>query len=162
MSGESADESKAGSGSTTRERVVEKLCKETYMLKKLDHIGIAVESIEAALKFFRDALGLTLEKIEEVPGQKVRVAFLPIGETHIELIEPTSPDSPVKKFLSEKGEGIQHLAFETDDVQKALDDLKAKGVQVIDASPRAGAGGSRVAFLHPKSSHKVLIELCKH
>jgi methylmalonyl-CoA/ethylmalonyl-CoA epimerase len=132
------------------------------MLKRLDHIGIAVESIETALKFFRDALGLELEKIEEVPGQKVRVAFLPIGEIHIELIEPTSPDSPVKKFLSEKGEGIQHLAFETEDVQTALDALKMKGIQLIDTSPRPGAGGSKVAFLHPKSSHRVLIELCKH
>jgi methylmalonyl-CoA epimerase len=162
MSGKAADESETGSGSATRERVVKKLCKGTDMLKKLDHIGIAVESIETALKFFRDALGLTLEKIEEVPGQKVRVAFLPIGETHIELIEPTSPDSPVKKFLSEKGEGIQHLAFETDDVQNTLDSLKAKGVELIDVSPRPGAGGSKVAFLHPKSSHRVLIELCKH
>ncbi|MFH1422795.1 MAG: methylmalonyl-CoA epimerase [Planctomycetota bacterium] len=132
------------------------------MLKKLDHVGIAVESIETALKFFRDSLGLKLEKIEEVPTQKVRVAFLPIGETHIELIEPTTPDSPVRKFLSEKGEGIQHLAFETEDIQTALNTLKEKGVQLIDQSPRQGAGGAKVAFLHPKSTHKVLVEFCNH
>jgi methylmalonyl-CoA epimerase len=131
------------------------------MLNKVDHIGIAVNSIEEALAFFRDTLGLEVEQVEEVPDQKVRIAFLPVGETHVELLEPTSPDSNVAKFLEKKGEGIHHLAFNVADIDAALASLKEKGVPLIDNEPRTGGGNKKIAFLHPKGSYRVLMELCQ-
>ena len=131
------------------------------MFTKVDHIGIAVNSIDEALKFFRDALGLEVESVEEVADQKVRIAFLPVGETHIELLEPTSPESNVAKFLEKKGEGIHHIAYTVSDLEQRIQELTDAGVRMIDKSPRSGAHGTRIAFLHPKSSHGVLTELCE-
>jgi methylmalonyl-CoA/ethylmalonyl-CoA epimerase len=131
------------------------------MLEKIDHIGIAVNSIDEALKFFRDALGLEVKHVEEVADQKVRIAFLPIGETHVELLEPTGPDSNVAKFLESKGEGIHHMAFKVSDIGAALASLKEKGLPLIDAEPRAGGGNKNIAFMHPRGTHRVLIELCE-
>ena len=128
------------------------------MLKKIDHIGIVVRSIEEALKVYRDALGLPLAHVQEVPEQQVRIAFLPIGDCEIELVEPTAADSGVARFLEKRGEGLHHICFEVEDIEAALRDLAAKGVRLIDRQPRQGAIG-RVAFLHPKSAHGVLIEL---
>ncbi len=131
------------------------------MLKKINHIGLAVKNIEASLPFYRDALGMVFEGTEEVAEQKVRVAFLAIGESRIELLEPTSDDSPVAKFLDKNGEGVHHLAYEVEDLEKALADLKAQGVRLIDELPRKGAHGTSIAFLHPKSTGGVLTELCR-
>ena len=128
------------------------------MLKKIDHIGIVVRSIEEALKVYRDALGLPLAHVQEVPEQQVRIDFLPIGDCEIELVEPTAADSGVARFLEKRGEGLHHICFEVEDIEAALRDLAAKGVRLIDRQPRQGAIG-RVAFLHPKSAHGVLIEL---
>lgn len=132
------------------------------MTKKINHIGIAVKSIEGALPVYRDILGMTLEGTEEVADQKVRVAFLAIGESRIELLEPTSEDSPIAKFIEKNGEGIHHIAYEVDDLEKALLELKEKGIRLIDEVPRSGAHGSRIAFLHPKATGSVLTELCAH
>ncbi len=131
------------------------------MFKKVDHIGIAVNSIDEALKFFRDALGLEVESVEEVPDQKVRIAFLPVGETHIELLEPTATDSNVAKFLEKKGEGIHHIALNAPDIEAALGTLKDRGVALIDSEPRIGAGNKKIAFMHPKGTHRVLMEICQ-
>ena len=128
------------------------------MLKKIDHIGIVVRSIEEALKAYRDALGLPLAHVQEVPEQKVKIAFLPIGDCEIELVEPTAADSGVARFLEKRGEGLHHICFEVEDIEAALRDLAARGLRLIDRQPRQGAIG-RVAFLHPKSAHGVLIEL---
>lgn len=132
------------------------------MTKKISHIGIAVNNIEAALPFYRDILGMNFEGTEEVAEQKVRVAFLQVGESRIELLEPTAPDSPVAKFLQKNGEGIHHLAYEVDDLEAALVDFKQKGVRLIDETPRFGAHGAKIAFLHPRASGGVLTELCQH
>jgi methylmalonyl-CoA/ethylmalonyl-CoA epimerase len=129
------------------------------MIKGIDHIGIAVKSIDEAKKFWVDLLGLKLSHIEEVPGQKVRVAMLEAGETTIELLEPTSPDSPIQRFIEKRGEGLHHLTLGTDNLAERLKKLKAANVALIDEHPRIGAGGSRIAFLHPKSTHGVLVEL---
>ena len=126
---------------------------------KIDHLGIATEGIEAAASVYRDALGLTVAEIEEVPTQKVRVAMLPIGESRLELLEATSPDSPISKFLAKRGPGIHHIALRVVDIRAALADLKAKGTRLIDEEPRPGAGGCLVAFIHPSSTGGVLIEL---
>jgi len=128
------------------------------MLKKIDHIGIVVRSIEEALKVYRDALGLPLAHVQEVPEQKVKIAFLPVGDCEIELVEPTAADSGVARFLEKRGEGLHHICFEVEDIEAALQDLAARGLRLIDKQPRQGAIG-RVAFLHPKSAHGVLIEL---
>ncbi len=128
------------------------------MLDKIDHIGIAVQSLEAALGFYRDALGLPAE-IEEVPEQQVRIAMLPVGESRIELLESTSPEGPIGRFLAKRGEGIHHICFAVADIEQALAQLREQGARLIDRQPRAGAGGHRVAFLHPASAHGVLIEL---
>ena len=130
------------------------------MLKKIDHIGIAVHSIDAARSFYEDGLGLTCSRIEEVASQKVRTAFFTLGETHIELLEPTASDSPVAKFLEERGEGIHHIAYCSDDVEKQLQQAKEQGCRLIHEQPINGAGGKQVAFLHPKSTGGVLTELC--
>jgi methylmalonyl-CoA epimerase len=129
------------------------------MIKKVDHIGIAVKSIEEASKLYTEVLGLELQGIEEVAEQKVRVAFIPVGDTEIELLESTSEDGPIAKFIEKKGEGVQHIAFRVDNIEKALEEMKAKGMRLIDETPRYGAGGARIAFLHPKSTNGVLIEL---
>jgi methylmalonyl-CoA epimerase len=127
-------------------------------VSSLDHIGIAVKSIDEAKKFWVDQLGLKIIHIEEVPEQKVRVAMLDAG---IELLEPTSPDSPVAKFIEKRGEGLHHLTLQTGNLADRLKALKAAGVNLIDEKPRIGAGGAGIAFLHPKSAHGVLVELCE-
>jgi len=131
------------------------------MLTKINHIGIAVNSLEAVLPFYRDNLGMVFDGIEEVAEQKVRVAMLQIGESKIELLEPTSPDSPVAKFLEKSGPGIHHIAYEVSDIEAAIARLQKKGVRMIDAAPRHGAHGTKIAFVHPKSSTGVLTELCQ-
>lgn len=131
------------------------------MTKKINHIGIAVKNIEVSLPLYRDVLGMKFEGSEEVADQKVRVAFLCVGESRIELLEPTSPDSAVAKFLEKNGEGIHHIAYEVDDVEAALAELRAKEVRLVDQTPRGGAHGTRIAFLHPKSTGGVLTELCQ-
>jgi len=129
--------------------------------KKINHIGIAVKNIEASLPFYRDVLGMTFEGSEEVAEQKVRVAFLAVGESRIELLEPTADDSPVAGFIAKNGEGIHHIAYEVDDLVAALDRLGEQGVRLIDRQPRNGAHGTRIAFLHPRATGGVLTELCQ-
>ncbi len=131
------------------------------MVSKLDHIGIAVSNLEESVKFYEDILGLKLQGIEIVEEQKVKVAFLPLGDTEIELLEATSSDSPIEKFIEKKGQGIQHIALRVEDIDEALAEAKEKGIRLIDEKPRYGAGGARIAFLHPKSTNGVLIELCE-
>lgn len=130
------------------------------MLKKINHIGIAVKDIEAAIEFYKK-LGLELEAVEVVESQKVKVAFIPIGEVRIELLEATSNNSPIAKFIEKKGEGIHHLAFGTENLQGRLDEIKTKGIRLIDEIPRKGAHNANIAFLHPKSTCGVLVELCE-
>lgn len=132
------------------------------MLKKISHLGIAVKDLDAVVKFYTDSLGLECIGSEEVPSQKVKVAFLPIGETKIELLQSTEVDGPIAKFIDNKGEGVHHIAFQVDNIEEALADLKAKGVRLIDEVPRIGAHGARIAFIHPKASNGVLVELCEH
>ena len=126
---------------------------------KIDHIGIATRGIDDAAKFYRDVLGLEVVETEEVAEQKVRVAMLPIGESCIELLEATTEDSPISRFLEKRGPGIHHIAVQVDDIQAALADLKQKGARLIDEEPRRGAGGCLVAFVHPSSTGGVLLEL---
>jgi len=128
------------------------------LIKKINHIGIAVNSIEDALKLYTDALGLKVEDIEIVEAQKVRTAIIPVGESKIELLESTDPEGVIAKYIEKRGEGLHHLALEVSDIQQALDTLREKGVQLIDETPRSGVKGTRIAFLHPKET-KVLIEL---
>ncbi|MEW6076770.1 MAG: methylmalonyl-CoA epimerase [Thermodesulfobacteriota bacterium] len=130
-------------------------------LLKIDHLGIAVNSIEKGKNFWSDVLGLSFEGTETVEAQKVTTAFLPVGESEVELLESTAPDGPVAKFIEKKGEGIQHVAFRVDNIEAALAELKAKGIQLIDEKPRMGAGGAKIAFLHPKATSGVLVELCE-
>ncbi|MDI3534367.1 MAG: methylmalonyl-CoA/ethylmalonyl-CoA epimerase [Thermosediminibacterales bacterium] len=129
------------------------------MIKKIDHIGIAVSNLEEALKLYTDVLGLNLADTEIVEEQKVKVAFLPIGDTEIELLEPTDPDSPIAKFIEKRGQGIQHIAFRVDNIEEAIKEMKDKGMRMIDEKPRYGAGGANIAFIHPKSTQGVLVEL---
>lgn len=128
---------------------------------KIDHLGIAVNSIDQARAFWSDVLGLTFEGDETVAEQKVTTAFFPVGESEVELLESTAPDGPVAKYIEKRGQGIQHVAFRVADIEAALAELKAKGVRLIDEKPRIGAGGARIAFLHPKDTHGVLVELCE-
>lgn len=130
------------------------------MIQSIDHLGIAVRSIDEVLPLYEGALGLSCLGKEEVPSQKVKTAFFDVGGVHIELLEPTSPDSPVAKFIAERGEGIHHIAFRTDSVEGQLQKAAAGGVRLIHAAPFEGAAGKLVAFLHPKSTHGVLTELC--
>ena len=130
-------------------------------IKHIDHIGIAVKSIEEGGKFFIDKLGLKLEKIETVEEQKVKTAFFPITDSELELLESTAPDGPVAKYIDSRGEGVQHIAFRVENIDEALKELKEKGVRLIDQEPRIGAGGARIAFIHPKETHGVLVELCE-
>ena len=129
------------------------------MLDQLDHIGVAVNSIEEALPFWRDALGMKFLRTEEIPDQSVRVAFLEVGHTHVELIEPASPDAAIAKHLEKRGEGLHHLAFNVADIDDALGSLKEQGTRLIDETARIGAGNKRIAFIHPKASRGVLTEL---
>jgi methylmalonyl-CoA/ethylmalonyl-CoA epimerase len=126
---------------------------------KVDHIGIAVSSIEEVKKLYSDILGLTHLGSETVAEQKVTTAFFPVGDTEVELLESTSPDGPIGKYIEAKGQGVQHIAFRVDNIEKALEELKAKGIRLIDEKPRKGAGGAKIAFLHPKSTFGVLVEL---
>ena len=130
-------------------------------IEKLDHVGIAVEKLDSALPVWEGVLGMVLAGTEEVVEQKVRTAFLPVGGSEIELLEPMDAESPIAKFIALKGQGVQHLAFRVSDLDAALAELKAKGVRLIDETPSRGAGGARIAFLHPKSTGGVLIELCE-
>jgi methylmalonyl-CoA/ethylmalonyl-CoA epimerase len=125
----------------------------------IDHIGIAVGDLGASLAFFRDVLGLELEAPEEVPSQRVRAHFLQAGEAALELVEPTAGDSPIAKFVARRGPGLHHVALRVHDIVAALAELKTRGVRLIDETPRAGAHDSLVAFIHPSSTHGVLVEL---
>ena len=129
---------------------------------KIDHIGIATLGIDEAANFWRSALGLSAIEIEEVADQKVRVAMLSIGESRIELLEATSEDSPISKFIEKRGPGIHHLAVNVDNIETALAQLKQNGARLIDSEPRRGAGGCLVAFVHPSSTGGVLLELVEH
>ncbi|MFZ4857264.1 MAG: methylmalonyl-CoA epimerase [Desulfuromonadaceae bacterium] len=131
------------------------------MLTKINHIGIAVQSLDAAIPFYRDNLGMAFAGIEEVAEQKVRVAMLAVGESKIELLEPTSAESPVAKFIEKNGTGIHHIAYEVADIEAAIAKLLAEGARMVDEKPRNGAHGTRIAFIHPKSSLGVLTELCQ-
>jgi methylmalonyl-CoA/ethylmalonyl-CoA epimerase len=128
---------------------------------KIDHLGVAVNSIEEGKRFWTDVLGLKFEGSETVAEQKVTTGFFPVGESEVELLETTSADGPIAKYLEKQGEGIQHIAFRVENIEAALDELKAKGVQLIDQKPRIGAGGAKIAFLHPKATRGVLVELCE-
>lgn len=126
---------------------------------KVDHIGIAVKSLDETLKFYEGVLGLELQGTEVVEEQKVKVAFLPVGDTEVELLESTAEDGPIAKFIEKKGEGIQHIAFRVPNIEEAIAELMEKGVKMIDEKPRYGAGGAKIAFCHPKSTNGVLVEL---
>ncbi|PID28962.1 MAG: methylmalonyl-CoA epimerase [Candidatus Cloacimonadota bacterium] len=130
------------------------------MIKKVSHIGIAVKDLDAAIEMYKN-LGLEVESTEVVESQKVKVAFIPVGDTRIELLSGTSEDSPISKFIEKKGEGIQHIAFGVDDLPEELKKAEENGFRLIDKAPRPGAHGADIAFLHPKSTGGVLLELCK-
>ena len=129
---------------------------------KIDHIGIAVKSLSEALKVYEGAIGLSVGGYDQVDEQGVRVAMLKIGDSRIELLEPTGPESPITKFMTKRGEGIHHIAVEVEDIEKTLETLKAAGVRLIDNAPRRGAHNTRIAFIHPSSTHGVLLELVQH
>ncbi|APF16861.1 methylmalonyl-CoA epimerase [Caldithrix abyssi DSM 13497] len=131
------------------------------MITQINHIGIAVHSLEEQVPFYRDVLGLNYLGEEIVEDQKVRVAMFKVGEVKIELLEPTDPSSPIAAFLSKKGEGIHHVAFQTDNIEEQLNDLKNKQIRLIDEQPRIGAHQTKIAFIHPKASGKVLMEICQ-
>ena len=131
-------------------------------VKRIDHIGIAVVSLEESMPFYRDNLGLTFLGIEEVPSQSVRVAMFSVGESRIELLEPTSDDSPIAKAIEKRGQGIHHIAYSVDSTEEEIDSMKRQGIRMIDSIPRKGAGGTKIAFIHPSASGKVLTELCEH
>ena len=128
---------------------------------KIDQLGIAVNRIEDGKNFWVDALGLEFEGSETVEEQKVTTAFFPVGESEVELLESTAPDGPIAKFLEKKGQGIHHVAFRVENVEEALAELKEKGIRLIDEKPRMGAGGAKIAFLHPKATNGILVELCE-
>jgi len=128
---------------------------------KIDHLGIAVNDVNDARTFWTDILGLPFEGEETVSEQKVKTAFFPVGESEVELLESTEPDGPIAKYIEKKGQGIQHVAFRVADIDQALAELKEKGVRLIDETPRQGAGGAKIAFLHPKATNGVLVELCQ-
>ena len=128
-------------------------------LKRVDHIGIAVKNLEEAVNFYETAIGLKAVGYETVEEQKVKVAFLPCGDSELELLESTEPDGPIARFIEKNGPGIQHIAIRVDDIDKALEELKEKGVRLIDQTPRYGAGNARIAFVHPKATGGVLLEL---
>jgi methylmalonyl-CoA/ethylmalonyl-CoA epimerase len=129
------------------------------MIKRIDHIAIVVEDLESALGFWRDTLGLDLSHILDVPEQQASIAFLPAGGSEVELVQPTTAESGLARYLTKRGPGIHHICFEVDDIARTLADLKAKGVRLIDEVPKAGAGGKKLAFVHPESTNGVLVEL---
>jgi len=129
------------------------------MILKVDHVGIAVASLESGLHFWRDALGLSLGGTETVASEGVKVAFLPAGDSRVELLEASRPDSPIGKFIAKRGEGIHHITLQVDAIQPILDRLKDRGIPLLDDAPRAGASGTKVAFLHPRAAGGVLVEL---
>jgi methylmalonyl-CoA/ethylmalonyl-CoA epimerase len=131
-------------------------------LSHIEHIGIAVKDLEASIKYYEEVLGLKCYAIEEVKDQKVKTAFFMLGQTKIELLESTDPEGPIGKYIEKKGEGVHHLAFAVNGIESALEELEQKGVQLIDKAPRKGAEGLDIAFLHPKSTHGVLMELCEN
>jgi len=131
------------------------------MLKKINHVAVAVNNLEEATKFYEEVLGLTLSGVEVVEAQKTKVGFFKIGESNIELVQPAAPDSPLTKYLETKGQGIHHLCFEVEDVEAEVKAFLDKGATLIDKTPRPGAHSTKVAFVHPKSSNGVLIELCE-
>ncbi len=131
------------------------------MLKKINHIGIAVNSLDEAIPFYQTNLGMAIKGVEEVGEQMVKVAFLQVGESKIELLEPTSAESPIARFLEKNGPGIHHIAYEVEDIEVAINRLEQDGMRMIDRTPRSGAHGARIAFVHPKSSGGVLTELCQ-
>ncbi|MCG8450659.1 MAG: methylmalonyl-CoA epimerase [Pirellulales bacterium] len=130
-------------------------------VKSLNHVGIAVRSIDDQRPFYEDVLGAEFECYEDVPSQKVRVGFFRVENVRLELLEPTDSDGPIAKFMDKRGEGLHHLAFTVDDIQARIDELKQSGIRMIDDTPRGGAHHMQIAFLHPKSSHGVLTELCE-
>ena len=130
-------------------------------IKHIDHIGIAVKSIEEGKRFYADILGLKFEKTEIIEEQKVKTGFFPITDSELELLESTEPDGPVAKFIEARGQGVQHIAFRVENLDEALAELKEKGVRLIDQEPRKGAGGARIVFIHPKETSGVLVELCE-
>ena len=130
-------------------------------ISQIEHIGIAVKNLEESIKYYEEVFGLKCYSIEEVKDQKVRTAFFKVGQTKIELLESTEPDGPIGKFIEKKGEGVHHIAFAVEDIQNQLNNVKEKGIQLIDEKPRKGAEGLNIAFLHPKSTHGVLTELCE-
>ncbi|MGB6606713.1 MAG: methylmalonyl-CoA epimerase, partial [Atribacterota bacterium] len=131
------------------------------MVEKIDHIGIAVRNIEKTSKLLSNILGLKVVGEEIVEEQKVKVAFLPLGDSELELLESTSPEGPIARFIEKKGEGIQHIAFRVNNIEEVLEKLKKEGVRLIDEKPRYGAGGAKIAFLHPKDTNSILVELCE-
>lgn len=131
------------------------------MIKKIDHIGIAVKDINEAIKLYEGLLGLKITDTEVVEEQKVKVAFFPTGDSEVELLQSTTPDGPIARYIEKNGEGVQHIAFRVDNLEEKLEELKSKGVRLIDEKPRRGAGGAMIAFLHPKSTFGTLIELCE-
>ncbi len=132
------------------------------MINNVDHIGIAVKDLATQQAFYEEKLGLTCSGVEEVAEQKVKVAVFQLGQVRIELLEPTSPDSPIAKYIEKRGEGIHHVGYAVDDLKAQLQDLENKEVRLIDREPRIGAGGHKIAFLHPKATFSVLTELCEH
>ncbi len=130
-------------------------------ISHIEHIGIAVKNLEESIKYYEDILGLKCYSIEEVKDQKVRTAFFKVGQTKIELLESTEPEGPIGKFIEKKGEGVHHIAFAVKEIQNQLNEVKAKGIQLIDEKPRKGAEGLNISFLHPKSTHGVLTEFCE-
>lgn len=130
------------------------------MITRIDHVGIAVRSLSESVKYYESALGLACERVEDVPSQKVRTAFFDVGGVHLELLEPTSPQSAIARFLEKRGEGIHHIAFATEDISAALAQARGAGVEPVQAMPFEGAAGKLVAFLHPKFTGGVLTELC--
>jgi len=133
----------------------------TVKVLKIDHLGVAVNGLAEGQQFWTDVLGLTSEGTETVEEQKVTTAFFPVGESEVELLESTAPDGPIAKHIERRGEGIQHVAFQVADIEAALAELKEKGVRLIDEKPRRGAGGAKIAFLHPKATNGVLVEICQ-
>jgi len=126
---------------------------------KVDHIGIAVNNLDETLKFYTEILGLECHGTEVVEEQKVRVAFLPVGDTEVELLESTDPEGPIARFIEKNGEGVQHIAFRVDNIEEAIAHMQEKGMKMIDEKPRYGAGGAKIAFVHPKGTSRVLVEL---
>jgi len=131
------------------------------MIKKINHIGIAVKDLDGTAKFYKEILDLEMEGIEEVIDQKVKVGFIPVGESRIELLQSTDPEGPIATFIAKRGEGIHHIALEVDRIEETLQKLKEEGIQLIDEKPRMGAHRLKIAFIHPRSTRGVLLELCE-